>query len=91
MNKVKAKQMAQSNAMTIRELRDLIEAARIDGMSRVNPTIPMAMAVDIYRRALGDRADDEVPQGLRFDVYKRRDVPSKDFLIIANILRDCTP
>ena len=91
MNKTTATKLARANAMTIRELRTLIESARIDGMSCVNPTIPKAMAVDIYRKAIAGRLDDEVPMGMKFDAYRRRDVPSKDSLIIANILRDCHP
>lgn len=46
---------------------------------------------DIYAGALKDRSDDEVPKGMVLDVYSRsgRMKPSKDSLIITNILRDC--
>ena len=91
MNKTTARAMARDNKLTIAELRELIDGANPAGMSRVNPTLPKSMALDIYRRAVAERAADETPKGTRFDVYRRREIPSKDALIIANILIDCAP
>jgi hypothetical protein len=49
----------------------------------------MREVCDVYEKALEGRDDAEIPLGFYHDVYKRRDVPSKDSLIIRNILRDC--
>lgn len=90
MNKVKAMKMAKENTLTIQELRELIAKARgKGGRSRVNPQFAKEDILDIFERALADRLDDEVPPGTRYDVFKGRDVATRDQLKIANILREC--
>lgn len=88
-----AQEKARAETVSIGELRAMIEAARTrGGMGRVNPTLPMHQVCDIYERALDGRPDDEVPKAWRSDYYSRRDnavKPSRDFLIVCNILRDC--
>jgi hypothetical protein len=82
MNKAKAMKMAEENTMTIRELRDLIAAARgKGGQSRVKPQLAKEDALDIFEWAIADRLDDEIPAGTRDD--------TRDQLMIANILREC--
>lgn len=92
MNKRDAKNKAQSGTLSVGDLRAMIKRARERGdiMSRVNPRVPMDRALDIYAAALASRDDAEVPAGLRPDPYRHgRAVPTRDSLIIQNILRDC--
>lgn len=90
MNKTEAKKQAVNNARTIGDLRKLIASKRGgDGFSKVNSAIPLDRALDIFEAAIAGRDEAEIPKGLRYDVYKRRDVPSKDSMIVANILREC--
>lgn len=90
MNKQEARRRAAANSLSVAELRTMIAARRgAGGMSRVNPAIPLEQVPDIYERALGGRDADEVPKGMRYDVFKKKDKPSRDALLIANILRDC--
>lgn len=90
MNKAKAMKMAEENAMSIRELRELIAKARgKGGQSRVNPQFAKEDILDILERAIAERLDDEVPAGTRYDSFKGRHVATRDQLKIANILREC--
>ena len=90
MNKIEAKAQSVAGALSIGQLREFIESARSrGGMSKVNPQFTLEQTCEIYKNALEDRADDEIPKGMKYDVFRRRDVPSKDSLIIRNILRDC--
>lgn len=90
MNKTKARAEAAENKRSIGDLRALIADTRANGFSAVNPAIPKAKVLEIYAAALEGRPDDEVPSGTRVDVYTGRTRPSRDALLIANILRDCT-
>lgn len=90
MNKATANTKSRESKISIGELRIMIEKARErGGLSSVNPMFTMEQVCGIYLAALADRDPAEVPAGMKFDAYKRRDVPSKDSLIIRNILRDC--
>lgn len=93
MNKRDAKKRAEAGTTSIGELRAMIAAARAGGgipMSRVNPAIPLARALDIYEAALTGRDAAEKPAGLKSDPYRpRRMKPTRDSLIVTNILRDC--
>lgn len=90
MNRRDANLQSEQNTRNIVELRALIDGARQrGGMSRVNPALTMDQVCGIYWGALEGRDPNEVPKGMRYDVYRRRDVASKDSLIIRNILRDC--
>jgi hypothetical protein len=90
MNKKMANAKSIEGKLSIGQLREMIESARaMGGMSQVNPAFTMAQVCDIYKRAIQDRSVEEIPSGVHYDVYKRRNVPSKDSLIIRNILRDC--
>lgn len=91
MNKRAAKSLAESGTITVGQLRALIDGARArGGMSRVNPAIPLDRALDIYTGALAGRDAAEAPKGLVPDPYRHnRSKPSRDSLIVTNILRDC--
>jgi hypothetical protein len=90
MNKQTAKKMAQSNELSVGDLRKMIAAARPrGGMSRVNPQFTLEQTCDIFEKALAGREDGEIPKGMRYDPYKNREMPSRDSLMINNILRDC--
>lgn len=90
MNKKMANEKSIEGKLSVGELRRMIQSAReLGGKSQVNPQFTMQQVCDIYSAALGDRDDAEVPEGMKYDVYRRRNVPSKDSLIIRNILRDC--
>ena len=91
MNKRNARAAALENTMSIGALRAMIEAARgRGGMSRVNPAIPLDRALDIYTAAIADRDPAERPAGMMPDPFRAgRMQPTRDALLIGNILRDC--
>lgn len=90
MNRAMSKTKSVEGKLSIGELRRMIASARgLGGMSTVNPAFTMGEVCEIYENAIKGRDDAEIPKGLVHDVYRRRDVPSKDSLIIRNILRDC--
>ena len=90
MGKRAAKLLAQSETLTIRDLRAMIERSRAaGGMSSVNPAIPLEKTCEIFSAALDGRQDEEIPKAWRRDVYTGRQKPSRDALIMVNILRDC--
>lgn len=93
MNRAAAKKKAQEETLTIGELRQMISAARLKGgMSKVNPAFTIDSVCDIYDGALEGRLDDELPKAWRRDIYSRHAdavKPSRDVLIVTNILRDC--
>lgn len=94
MNKRDAKTKSQASEISIGELRSMISTARQrGGMSRVNPAVSLEQACDIYERSLAGRDDAEIPAGMRVDPYSSRGAmkPSRDSLIIKNILWDCAP
>ena len=92
MNKRKAQAMADAGGFSIRELRQAIADSRgRQAVSTVNPAILYNDALDIYDRSLSQRLDDEVPVMWKPDPYSRsgRMQPTRDRLIVVNILRDC--
>lgn len=91
MNRVEAKRISEAGEISLGELRSFIRKARgtANGkMSRVNPQFTLAMVCDTYLSALGGRLDSETPAGMRRDNSGRMK-PTRDGLIIRNILRDC--
>lgn len=90
MNRKDAKQAAMDEKFTYGELREMISTARErGGMSRVNKQFSIGAVCDIYEAALGEKPDDERPQGMRYNAYKGYDVMSGEALGVKNILRDC--
>jgi hypothetical protein len=100
MNRKSAQKLAQSETLTIGDLRHMIFAARVNQpicpwnprMSKVNPAIPHDRALDIYLAAIAGRPDDETPKAWRPDPYSRHAgamKPSCDYFSVVNILRDC--
>lgn len=90
MNKKMANEKSVEGKLSIGDLRRMIQSARdLGGKSQVNSQFTIEQVCDIYSAALEGRDDAEIPCGMKYDVYKRRDVTSKDSLIIRNILRDC--
>lgn len=95
MGKAAAVKLARAETLTFGQLREKITAARLGKLraATVNRGIPLSVACDIYARAIAQRPDDEVPKMSRSDPYSRtgKMVPTRDFLIVVNILRDCGP
>lgn len=92
MNKTKAKELSRSGTLTVGELRAMISNVKDrGGMSRLNDAVPFSRACEAYEGALAGRSDDEKPVGMRTDPYSRVGAlkPTRDALIIQNILRDC--
>jgi hypothetical protein len=90
MNKKLAKEKSIAGEISVGELRKMIATARPrGGMSRVNPQFTLEQTCDIFEKALTGRDDTEIPSGMRLDTYRQQMVPSRDSLIIRNILRDC--
>lgn len=92
MNKRDAKKLAEAGTLTVRELRDMIAAARGKReMSRVNRMIGHGLALNIYDAALAHRDPDEKMGGMRADPYSGRLKPTRSSLTVRNILMDCAP
>lgn len=71
----------------------MIENARGKrAFSKVNKGIALETALDVYKAALGNRSDTDVPAGMVPDYYSPNGAgmkPSRDSVLIYNILRDC--
>jgi hypothetical protein len=93
MDRQAAQQKAREEAVSIGDLRELIAGASIKGgMSKVNPGLTLRMVCGIYEEALAGRDAAEVPKAWKRDIHSRNidaQKPSRDFLIVTNILRDC--
>lgn len=93
MNRSAAQLKARTETLTIGDLRKTIASARArGGMSKVNPAFSLDEVCDIYEAAIAGRAETEIPKAWKADIYSRHpgaQKPSKDFLIVVNILRDC--
>jgi hypothetical protein len=90
MNKRQAKAKSLEGKLSIGDLRAMIDAsASRGGSSSVNKDIPHQRAIEVYRGAFEGRDDSEVPKPFIRDIYRNVDRPSRDSLIICNILRDC--
>ncbi|NNH59490.1 hypothetical protein HLI01_22405 [Rhizobium laguerreae] len=93
MNRSAAQLKARTETLTIGDLRQMISATRGKArVSKVNPAIPIDRVLGIYEAALEGREDTEIPKAWKQDIYSRHpgaQKPSRDFLIIVNILRDC--
>jgi hypothetical protein len=88
MNKKQAKIEAENNTKTWGELLGLVEAADLRGMSRVNKSLTREQVAQIFKDMISGRDLNEVPQGLRFDVYRDCNRISADGLGIQNLLRE---
>lgn len=92
MGKRKARAAAMAGNISVGQLREAISSMRgVDGMSRVNPAFPLDYVLNIYMGALDGRPDDEVPKPETYDIYRERMKPSRDSMLVTNILRDCGP
>ena len=91
MNKREARRQSMENVRSFGDLRRLIEASRgRGGMSRVNPAFSHEQVLDIFVAGIKGRPDDEVPPGLKEDIFHPGAKKiTKDSLIIRNILREC--
>lgn len=93
MNRQAAHLKARTETLTIADLREMISEARLKGgMSKVNKAFTVGQVCDIYEAALAGRADTEIPKAWMPDIYSRHpgaQKPSRDFLQVVNILRDC--
>lgn len=89
MNKQTAWKEAREETRTWGTLKRLVKVRRKNGMSAVNPAFTLEQACGIYERAIADRDDNETPKAWCIDPYTGCEKASADFLIVANILRDC--
>ena len=89
MNKRAAKARALEGTLSIGDLRTMIRETSAVGHSTVNPAITLEKALEIYLAAIKERKDSEVPKVWKLDVYSGREKPTRDVLLITNILRDC--
>lgn len=94
MGRIAAQKLARTETLTFGKLREIIEkASHRGGGSNVNRAFPLSRACAIYAAAIADRPDDEIPKAWRMDPYSPsgKMVPTRDFLTVCNILRDCGP
>jgi hypothetical protein len=91
MNRREASRQATESTRSWGDLRRLIEAARgRGGMSRLNPGLTHEQALDMLAAGIKGRPDDEVPTGLKDDIFRPgRQKRTRDSLIVQNILREC--
>lgn len=91
MGKTEAQLIAREARYTWGQLRAMLDAALAanpTGPSRVNPILPRQQALSILRAAREDAPADEIPGAWRRDHFRHRDLPSRDFTIVCNILRE---
>lgn len=91
MGRNEARRVAREERYTWAQLWAMLDAAiatNPTGPSRVNPSIPRQQALSILRRGREDAKPDDVPKAWTRDHFRNRDVPSRDFLIVCNILRE---
>lgn len=92
MNKKAAQELARSETLSIGDLRKMIDEGKSKGgMSSLNPSITMEMSHQIFSNVFEGRDDSEIPKAWQRDIYSRHadaQKPSRDFLIVTNILRD---
>jgi hypothetical protein len=93
MNRKAAQDRAREEKLSVGDLRQMIMSARFrGGMSKVNPAFSTDEVCDIYEAALAGRDDAEILKAWRPDIHSRHagaQKPSRDFLQVTNILRDC--
>lgn len=92
MGKQAAKKLAESETLSIGDLRRMIAKAKGSAaLSSVNPQFTLDQTCDIYEAALQGRDDAEIPKAWRSDPYSATGAfkPTRDVLIITNICRDC--
>jgi len=91
MNRREAGRQAIEGTRSWGDLRRLIEASRgKGGTSRLNPALTHEQALDILLAGIKGRLDDEVPAGLKDDVFRPgRQKRTRDSLLVQNILREC--
>lgn len=92
MDKRAARKLAESETLSIGDLRKMITARRgALGMSRVNKSLTVEQAVDIFEGSIAGRDDAEVPKAWKLDPYSRHGAMkhTRDVLLITNILWEC--
>jgi hypothetical protein len=91
MGKSEAKKRADAGGISIGDLREMIAKARGKRtVCNINPQLTHEEALDIFEKGLAGRDDSEVPITLAEDVYRpNRMKPTRDHLVISNILRVC--
>lgn len=92
MNKRAARKLAESETLSIGDLRKMIAARRnVVGISRVNPLLTIEEAADIFEGSIAGREDTEVPKAWKPDPYSKTYAlkHTRDVLLITNILWEC--
>ena len=90
MNKKQAKDEAALNERTFGELLEMVQATRGKRlMSKVNKTLTLDQALDIFERWLEEQDPNEKPETMRYSVTKGYNILSGDGLGVSNILREC--
>lgn len=87
-SKHKAAAVAREERLTWGELKSMIEKSPMEGVSIVNPAIPLKIIAVIHMAVIDSHDLNEVPKAWRNDPYSGKPRPSRDFLIVTNILRD---
>jgi hypothetical protein len=87
MGRREAKRIVLDGGVTWAGLRHAIALSRRTGMSRLNPSLSKAQALDVLWKAVETRDGAECVKPYAF-VYGRRCV-SGDALIAINVLREC--
>lgn len=89
MNRKKAKEMAQDNKMTWRELIKMIDDHQPKGKSKVNPSLTQKDTLKLLRDSICGRDMNEVPMGKSYSITREQITISRDGMKIANILMEC--
>lgn len=91
MGKQKAQALAREEKLTWEQLLAIVNAGPSDDEAcSINPSLTVGYCRALYRTIIADRLSEEKPKAWRPDVYSRRPgavKPSKDFIIVTNILR----
>lgn len=88
MNRRQAKLEAINNKRTWGELREIVNRANRNGMSRVNKSLTKIQVYEIFKKIIDARDLSEIPTGERYSVSRNRYVMTGDGLAIFNLLRE---
>lgn len=95
MGKRSAQALAREERLSWGDLLCLVDKGPPDERSStVNSGLSIGYCRDLYRKIIAERSSEEKPRAWRPDIYSGRVgtvKPSKDFMIVTNILRDFGP
>lgn len=88
MNKTQAKKIALEETPSWGDLKKLIEKSNLNGVSKVNKSIPRQHLAKIFLELINSKKLDEIPETLSFNIARDRNTINSNGMCIVNILRE---